>query len=49
MSSKRREDEDRKKKKKKDDWFANEIMRIMEKSMKAALDKAIDDMFKDWL
>ena len=49
MSSKRREDEDRKKKKKKDDWLANEIMQIMEKSMKAALDKAIDDMFKDWL
>ena len=49
MSSKRREDEDRKKKKKKDDWLANEIMTIMEKSMKAALDKAIDDMFKDWL
>ena len=37
------------KKKKKDDWLANEIMTIMEKSMKAALDKAIDDMFKDWL
>ena len=49
MSSKRREEEDRKKKKKKDNWLANEIMTIMEKSMKAALDKAIDDMFKDWL
>ena len=49
MSSKRKDDDDRKKKKKKDDWLANEIMTIMEKSMKAALDKAIDDMFKDWL
>ena len=48
MSSKSREEE-RKKKKKKDNWLANEIMTIMEKSMKAALDKAIDDMFKDWL
>ena len=49
MSSKRKDDDDKKKKKKKDDWLANEIMRVMEKSMKAALDKAIDDMFKDWL
>ena len=49
MSSKRKEEEERKKKKKKDNWLANEIMTIMEKSMKAALDKAIDDMFKDWL
>lgn len=49
MSSKRKDDDDKKKKKKKDDWLANEIMTIMEKSMKAALDKAIDDMFKDWL
>jgi len=48
MSSKRKDD-DEKKKKKKDNWLANEIMTIMEKSMKAALDKAIDDMFKDWL
>ena len=49
MSSKRKDDDNKKKKKKKDDWLANEIMTIMEKSMKAALDKAIDDMFKDWL
>ena len=47
MSSKRR-DEDERKKKKKDNWLANEIMTIMEKSMKAALDKAMDDLFKDW-
>ena len=47
MSSKRKDDDDKKKKKKKDDWLANEIMTIMEKSMKAALDKVIDDMFKD--
>jgi len=47
MSSRRKE-EDHKKKKKKDNWLADEIMTIMNKSMKAALDKAIDDLFKDW-
>ena len=25
-----------------------ELFRIMEKSLKAAMDKALDDIFKDW-
>ena len=37
-----------KKKKKKQSILEAEIMRIMEKSLKTALDKALDDMFKDW-
>ena len=39
---------DREKKKKKKSILETEIMSIMEKSMKAALDKALDDIFKDW-
>ena len=35
-------------KKKKKSILEAEIMSIMEKSMKAALDKALDDIFKDW-
>ena len=42
-------DEDRKKKEKKQtDWLTAQIMAIMEKSMKAALKAAMDDLFKDW-
>lgn len=42
-------DEDRKKKEKKQqDWFMAQITAILEKSMKAALDQALDDLFKDW-
>ena len=37
-----------KRKKKKQSILEAEIMRIMEKSMKTALDKALDDIFKDW-
>ena len=37
-----------KNKKKKKSILEAEIMSIMEKSMKAALDKALDDIFKDW-
>ncbi len=37
-----------KKKKKRQSILESEIMRIMEKSMKTALDKALDDIFKDW-
>lgn len=37
-----------KKKKKKQSILEAEIMSIMEKSMKTALDKALDDIFKDW-
>ncbi len=35
-------------KKKKKSGLEAEILSIMEKSLKAALDKAMDDIFKDW-
>ena len=35
-------------KKKKQSVLEAEIMRIMEKSLKTALDKAMDDIFKGW-
>ena len=38
---------DKKKKKKQSVWEA-ELMRLMEKSLKSALDVALDDIFKDW-
>lgn len=43
-------EKERKKKKKKQQQsiLEKEIMRIMEKGMKAALDRAIDDLLKDW-
>ena len=37
-----------KKKKKKQSILEAEIMSILEKSMKTALDEALDDIFKDW-
>ena len=37
-----------KKKKRRESILEAEIMKIMEKSMKTALDKALDDIFKDW-
>ena len=37
-----------KKKKKKQSILEAEIMRIMEKSLKTAIDSALDDIFKDW-
>ena len=37
-----------KKKKKRESILEAEIMKIMEKSKKTALDKALDDIFKDW-
>ena len=41
--------EERKKKKKKQQSIMEaEIFRIMEKSLKTAMDKALDDIFKDW-
>ena len=41
-------DKDDKKKKKKQSTVEAEIFRIMEKSLKSALDVALDDIFKDW-
>ena len=37
-----------KEKKRKQSILEAEVMRIMEKSLKTALDKALDDIFKDW-
>ena len=45
MSDKKK---DKDKKKKKPSVMEAEIMRFMEKSMKTALDLALDDIFKDW-
>ena len=39
---------DKDKKKKKQSVLEAEIMRIMEKSLKTALDQALDDIFKDF-
>ena len=36
------------KKKKKQSILEAEIMRIMEKSLKTAIDLALDDILKDW-
>ncbi len=43
----RQQDKDKKKKKKKS-TLETEIFSIMEKSLKSALDAAIDDLLKDW-
>lgn len=43
-----RDKDDKKKKKKKQSTVEAEIFRIMEKSLKSALDVALDDIFKDW-
>ena len=40
--------EEEKKKKKKQSILEKEIFGIMEKSMKTALDEAVDDLMKDW-
>lgn len=40
--------EKKKKKKKKQSIIEAELMRFMEQSMKAALDAALDDIFKNW-
>ena len=36
------------KKKKKKSTLESEVFSIMEKSLKMALDAALDDLFKDW-
>lgn len=41
-------EERRKKKKKKQSAMETEIFKIMEKSLKTAMDKALDEIFKDW-
>ena len=44
--SQQKKDKDKKKKKK--STLEAEIFAILNKSMKAALDMALDDIFKDW-
>ena len=44
--SDKKEDKDKKKKEK--SVMEAEIMRFMQKSMKTALDLALDDLFRDW-
>ena len=39
---------DKEKKKKKKSVIESEIMQFMHKSMKTALDLALEDIFKDW-
>ena len=39
---------DKNKKKKKKSVLEAEIMSLMQKSLKAALEMALDDIFKDW-
>ena len=45
MSSQKEQD---KKKKKRQSILEAELFRIMEKSLKVAMDKALDDIFQDW-
>ena len=40
--------QERKKKKKKQSVLEAEILSLMQKSLKAALDAALDDIFKGW-
>ena len=42
------EEERKKKKKKQQSILEAEIFKIIEKSMQDALNKAMDDIFKDW-
>ena len=45
MSSQKEKD---KKKKKRQSLLEAELFRIMEKSLKVAMDKALDDIVRDW-
>ena len=46
MTPRQRKDKDKRKKKK--STLEAEIFAILQKSMKAVLDMALDDIFKDW-
>ena len=46
MSS--RDDERKKRDKKQQDWLMAQITAIMEKSLKAAMQQVMDDLFKDF-
>ena len=43
-----KEEEKKKKEKKQQDWLMAQITAILEKSMKAALNQALDDLLKGW-
>lgn len=40
--------DNKRKKKKKQSVLEKELLRFMEKSLKAAVDAALDDIFRDW-
>lgn len=44
----KRDDERKKKEKKQTDWLTAQVMAILEKSMKTALDTALNEILKDW-
>ena len=49
MSTDSKHDAERKKKEKKQkDWLEAYIFSVLQKSMEAALNKAVNDLFKDW-
>ena len=48
MTDKIKKEKNQKNKKQKPSVMEAEIMRFMEKSMKTALDLALDDIFKEW-
>ena len=43
-----RNDRNKDKKKKKKSTIESEVLSIMEKSLKTAMELALDDLFKDW-
>lgn len=42
------EEKRKKRKKQQEDWLEAFIISVMQKSMKQALDAAMDELFKDW-
>lgn len=48
MSTSGKRNKDERKKKKDSSWLMNYIEKVMQQSMKECLDKAIDDLLKDW-
>ena len=44
----KRDDERKKKEKKQTDWLTAQIVALMEKSMKSALDVALKEILKEW-
>ena len=49
MKIDRTQSKDKSKRKKKDkSWLEDEIFRIMEASLKSAMDAALGDVFKEW-